>query len=196
MNIIGGEIACFIPNKYNNKDVFLNSISIPIVTKTISFDSKLIGKKQIVKKLDFSALYKVSFYKNENGIPGKELIDETITLIFNQKSTVIKVNLEIYGIYLPKEGFFVGLLNLGPTNKNGNLIPTSPYVEKMTKNGMMRFSKPVKPYFPVIIKINKANTYSRFSFKDYKEWKKFHVLKKGNTFQNISLGYELKIYDE
>ncbi len=193
---IGGELAMYIPNDYSNNDIELKSLTIPIVTKTISFDKSMEGKSQRVKKLPFSALYKISFYANEENKPGEQFNYEDITVLLDEKSTKVDVDLEKYNITLPKEGFFISLLNLGKTDENGKLIPTTPFELKEVGNRMVKFARPTKPYFPVYYEENKNQTFFRYSFNDDKRWITFykHGKKKEGEYHNIGLGYELKIY--
>ena len=194
--LIGEELAMFIPNNYNNCNIEIRSLSIPVVTKTISFDDNFLGKSQPLKKLKFSTLYKISFYKNYGGIPGRELYNENITLIINEKYKVVKLNLSKYNIELPSEGIFVSILNLGITNKQGSLVATKPYKPKKVGNKMVKIIKRTKPFFPLTFRVNSTNTYTRFSFNNDLVWKpffKYNIVKTGE-FHNISLGYELIMY--
>jgi len=193
---IGGELAMYIPNHFDSNDIELKSLTIPIVTKTISFDKSMEGKAQRLKKLPFSVLYKISFYANEQNKPGEQFNYEDITVVLDEKSTKVDVDLDKYNITLPKEGFFISLLNLGVTDENGKLIPTTPFELKEVDNRMIKFARPTKPYFPVYYKENKNKTFFRYSFNDDKKWITFykHGKKKEGEYHNIGLGYELKIY--
>jgi len=194
---IGVEFASFLPNKYSEKEVQIKKIIIPVVTKTISFSKDLIGKNQTVKKLPFSTIYKINIYENNNGLPGQELLYENITCLFNEKSNTFEIDIDKYNIYLPKEGLYVGLLNLGLADETGELIPTTPYIEKTNKDGVViKIGKSVKPYFPVNIIKDYSQTFFRETFDENKKWK---ILSKNNLpkdkSHNINFGYELKIYE-
>lgn len=194
--IVGEELAIYIPNNYNSDDIEFKSLLIPIITKTISFDKSMAGKTQRVKKLPFSAMYKISFYENLKGSPGDQINYEDITIVINEKSTIVNFSIEKYNISLPHEGVFIGILNLGKTDRNGKLISTSPFEMREDKNGTVKFVKPTKPNFPVHYKEKINNTFSRYTFEEDKEWKTFYKhgkIKKGE-YHNISLGYEIKIY--
>jgi hypothetical protein len=193
---IGGELAMYIPNDYSDNDIEFMSLTIPIVTKTISFDKSLEGKSQRLKKLPFSALYKISFYANEENKPGEQFNYENITVVLDEESTKVDVDLEDYNITLPEEGFFISLLNLGKTDEDGKLISTTPFESKEVDNRMVKYTRPTKPYFPVHYEENKNKTFFRYSFNDDKSWITFykHGKKKEGEYHNVSLGYELKIY--
>lgn len=190
-NPIGIEIASFIENKHGEKEVQIKSILVPSYNKT------MVGtKKQVLKRHPFKTLYKVRFLKNENGFPGDKITSDIILLSFNEKSDLNKLSLENKNIYLPKNGCFITLLNLGPSDETGSLIPTTPYFEKETSKGLMRFAKSIKPYFPVNYKLKKNQTFIRNTFNKDKKWQTFYFKKnRPSEFHNISVGYELKVYN-
>ena len=192
---IGIEFASFLPNEFSDNEVQLKTVIIPVVTKTISFNEDLIGKNQTVKKLPFSTKYKLKIYENNDGIPGRELLFENITFLLNEKSNNFEIDVEEYDIYIPKEGLYIGLLNLGQADENGKLIPASPYTEKMTENGIVKIANPVKPYFPINTVKDSKSTFFRQLFDNDTNWKLFS---KGNMNKNkphnISFGYRIKIY--
>ena len=195
--LIGEEMAIYIPNNFDsNSDIELKSILIPIVTKTISFDKSLNGKKQRVKKLKFSGLYRISFYENDNGKPGKQFDYENCTIVINEKRTVVKLNLDDFDVELPKNGLFVGVQNLGETDENNNLISETPFILKETKKGVVKIVRPTKPYFPVHYNTSKHETFYRYIFGNDKKWKPFfkHGKVRKGEFHNVSLGYELTLY--
>ena len=193
-NPIGSEIACLIENNYRDQEVQIQSVTIPTYNKTMDFSGK---KKQVLKRHPFSTLYKISFYSNANGLPGEKIKTESITIVCNEKTDKLKIDLEQYQIYLPKNGFYLSLLNLGPANHKGQLIPTSPYYEKETKEGLYKFPKYIKPYFPVNYDESKNNTYIRSNFDNDKAWTLFYLNKqKKDRINNITLGTEVKIYED
>ncbi|WP_179335395.1 peptidase associated/transthyretin-like domain-containing protein [Winogradskyella costae] len=193
-NPIGGEIACLIENDYSDKEVQMKSVTIPSYNKTMDFAGK---KEQVLKRHPFATLYRIVFYTNENGLPGKEITMEPIVILFNEKTDKLNIDLEQHQIYLPKNGFYLSLLNLGPADTEGNLIPTSPFYEKETKEGLYQFPKYIKPYFPVNYRKSKHSTYRRSSFEDDKSWTLFYLKEsKKDIINNITLGTELKVFED
>lgn len=193
-NPIGSEMACLIENNFSDKEVQLKSVTIPTYNKTMDFSGK---KKQVLKRHPFSTLYKISFYTNENGLPGEEIKTASITILCNEKTDKLNIDLEKHQIYLPKNGFYLSLLNLGPADLEGNLIPTSPFYIKQTKEGLYKLPKHIKPYFPVNYSKTKNNTYSRSSFDSNKEWTLFYLNeRKKDRINNITLGTELKVFED
>ena len=69
---------------------------------------------------NFSPIFKVVFYANDNGLVGKPLLKDTQKQIFTLKPNEIKVKLNITNlkITLPKEGFFIGLQHIGYIDNN------------------------------------------------------------------------------
>ncbi|WP_178984768.1 carboxypeptidase-like regulatory domain-containing protein [Winogradskyella helgolandensis] len=193
-NPIGSEIACLIENNFSGKDVQIKSVTIPSYNKTMDFSGK---KKQVLKRHPFTTLYSIGFYTNENGLPGNEITAESITILFDEKTDQLKIDLEQHQIYLPKNGLYIALLNLGPADAEGNLIPTSPFYEKETKEGLYKFPKHIKPYFPVNYSESKNNTYSRSRFDNDKTWTLFYLNEqKKDKINNITLGTELKVFED
>ena len=194
--LIGEEMAIYVPNNQANYDNELKNILIPVVTKTISFEKSFVGKSQRIKKLPFSALFKISFYQNIEGIPGEKLYDEIITIKIDEKLKIASLDLENYDIEIPKEGFFVGMLNLGKTDINGKLISSSPFVYKKIKNKTKKVLIRTKPFFPIYFKEKSHKTYLRYTFSKNKVWKPLVMYgsMKKYKFHNISLGYEIKMY--
>ncbi|SDH88035.1 carboxypeptidase-like regulatory domain-containing protein [Winogradskyella thalassocola] len=193
-NPIGSEIACLIENNFSDNEVQIKSIIIPSYNKTMDFSGK---KKQVLKRHPFATLYSISFYTNENGLPGKEITTESIVILFNEKTDKLNIDLEQHQIYLPKNGLYLALLNLGPADAEGNLIPTSPFYEKETKEGLYKFPKHIKPYFPVNYSKNTNSTYRRSRFDNDKTWTVFYLNEgKKDRINNITLGTEVKIYED
>jgi hypothetical protein len=195
--MIGEEIAVLISNNYTgNYDIDIKKIIVPIVTKTILDSKELVGKSQLVKKIPFSSLYRISFYENDNGVPGNKIntIDTFVNL--TEKSVNVKIDLSPNLIGLPVEGIFIGLLNLGKTDEYGNLINQAAYETRKTKDGFIKIVASTKPYFPINYNENKHFTFRRHTFEENALWQVFYkngVVKK-NEFHNIGLGYELLIY--
>jgi hypothetical protein len=125
-----------------------------------------------------------------------EIKNKIITVLFNEKTDNLKIDLEDYKLFLPAEGFFIALLNLGPADENKNLTPTSPFKEILIDGKTKRFSKHIKPYFPVNFKKPDPYTYVRYTFNEDKSRKQFDLRKQKNSrINNINIGYELKVYE-
>lgn len=191
-----GEELCYLI-KTTKTSTQLKNITIPIITKTISFENKFNNKKQTVKKLHFSTLYKISFYSNDNGKPSDIVVNDEITTVLNQKRRKNSIDLEKYNIEIPKNGLFVGLKNLGPIDDNGKLISKTPYRIIITKNGNKKTLNITKPYFPVLKTESEVKTYHRQTFGVKKDWRQFYQYggKKSNEIHNISLGYKIDFYE-
>lgn len=58
-------------------------------------------------KLD-SALFRINFYKNENGLPGERLVEKSIVQRLTTQDGWISINLQPYDIYT-EEDFYLGI---------------------------------------------------------------------------------------
>lgn len=201
MLIIGGELSCLIDNPNNEKNAQLNSVTIPVITKTISFSKEDAGEKQLVNKIKFASKFKMTFYENDGGKPGTPIYTQSnIVFILSQENDAFKIDLSVYNIDLPSKGMFIGFVNLGPVDENDRLIQTEPFEIKEFKGKQIKVAKPTKPYFPVINKEYKPKTFYRFSFETTEttnEWEVFykHGKKVDAEVHTIGIGYELGIYD-
>ncbi|NHN26679.1 carboxypeptidase-like regulatory domain-containing protein [Flavobacterium jejuense] len=199
MLIIGGEISCFINNSNEGKTVQIKTIKIPVITKTISFSKDKENKKQIVKKLKFASKFKLSFYDNNNGKPGNPIYTpKSIVFNLSQEKSVFDINISDYDIYLPNEGLFVSLINLGPVDENDKFIQSEPFEVKQFNGKQVKVVKPTKPFFPVIKEWNASKTFYRFSFDNDSKWEMFykHGKKNNSEVHNLGIGYELNVYEQ
>ncbi|VXC41831.1 conserved hypothetical protein [Flavobacterium sp. 9AF] len=198
MLIIGGEISCFIDNSFSKENVQIRNIRIPVVTKTISFSKEDENKRQLVKKLEFTSKFKLSFYNNDNGRPGEPIyVQKNIIFNLSQEKNVFVVNLIDYDIYLPNNGLFVGITNLGPVDEHDKFIQSEPFEMKEINGKKIKIVKPTKPFFPVIKEVKRINTFYKFSFDNEGKWESFYKngKKKEAEVHNIGIGYELDVYE-
>jgi len=194
---IESEIAVYFP-KESSKDQMLTSVLFPIALE--SKDWKKRNRRNSEKK-PFSTLFKVKFYNNKSGKPGKVLTYKTIVFRATEKDgDVYKLNVENYDIYIPPNGFFVSLQVLGYTNKAGKLLPNKKYKEIKSKNGVVKIPTNFRPLLPFTDEIESKNTYIKRVFIQGNEWVKFD---KGNGFKssllnkglfNYGIGIEFKTF--
>lgn len=195
--MIGEEVAILLENNFNSNDVDILNVSFPIINKTISFDKDMAGKTQRLSKLPFSTLFRITFYENFDGLPGEQINFQTITILIDEKSDIITLDLEKFDIRLPIEGLFVGILNLGSADEKGNLISSSPFVYKENSKGEnVKFIRPTKPFLPVHFYEQKHKTFTRYSFDDNQNWRYLQAKTKmkNEKYHNFSLGCEVVVY--
>ena len=185
---IASEIAVYFP-KLSSKDQKLTSVSFPIALESKDWKQR---KRTNSDKKKFSTLFKVQFYANTNGFPGKVLTYETIVFRATEKNgDTYELNVEDYDIYIPKDGFFVSLQVMGYTDKAGKLLPNKKYKEIITKNRTVKIPTNFRPLLPFTNKIEAKNTFVKRIFINGNQWLKFD---KGNGFKSTLLNKGLYNY--
>jgi len=185
---IESEIAVFFP-KSSEQDQKLTSVTFPIALESKDWNKR---KRANSDKKKFSTLFKVQFYANDNGKPGKVLTYETIVFRATEKNgDAYELSVEDYDIYIPKNGFFVSIQVMGYTNKEGKLLPNKKYKEIKTKNGVVKIPTNFRPLLPFTDEIESKNTYIKRIFISGNNWVKFD---KGNGFKSSLLDKNLFNY--
>ncbi|EDP69457.1 hypothetical protein FBALC1_05178 [Flavobacteriales bacterium ALC-1] len=186
---IESEIAVYFP-KATTKDQKLSSVQFPIALE--SKDWKKRNRKNSEKK-KFSTLFKVKFYANNNGAPGKVLTYKTIVFRATEKNgDAYQLNVDDYDIYIPENGFFVSLQVLGYTNKAGKLLPNKKYKEIKGKDGgIVKIPTNFRPLLPFTDDIETKKTYIKRVFISGNNWVKFE---KGNGIESSLLKRDLYNY--
>jgi hypothetical protein len=186
---IESEIAVYFP-KTNTKDQKLSSVLFPIALE--SKDWKKRNRSNSDKK-KFSTLFKVKFYANNEGNPGKVLTYQTIVFRATEKNgDAFELNVDKYDINIPKDGFFVSIQVLGYTDKAGKLLPNKKYKEIKSKNGgVVKIPTNFRPLLPFTNEITTKNTFIKRVFISGNNWVKF---KKGNGLKSSLLKRDLFNY--
>lgn len=185
---IESEIAVYFP-KPSSQDQKLTSVLFPIALESKDWDKR--NRKNAEKKT-FSTLFKVKFYKAENGLPGNILTYKTIVFRATEKDgDVYELNVEDYDIYIPKEGFFASLQVLGYTDQSGKLLPNKKYKEIKSKNGVVKIPTNFRPLLPFTDEIEIKKTFIKRVFINGNNWVKFDT---GNGFKSSLLNKGLYNY--
>ncbi|WP_179005653.1 hypothetical protein [Winogradskyella forsetii] len=186
---IESEIAVYFP-KTTDQDQKLKTVFFPIALESKDWEKR--NRKNSEKK-KFSTLFKVKFYDNNNGVPGKVLTYETIVFRATEKTgDAFELNVEDYDIYIPENGFFVSLQVLGYTNKEGKLLPNKKYKEIKSKSGdIVKIPTNFRPLLPFTDEVEGKNTYIKRVFINGNNWVKFD---KGNGLQSSLLKRDLFNY--
>jgi hypothetical protein len=185
---IESEIAVYFP-KTTSKDQKLSSVQFPIALE--SKDWKKRNRSNSDKK-PFSTLFKVRFYANNKGIPGKVLSYETIVFKATEKNgDAVDFNVDDYNVYIPKSGFFVSIQVLGYTDEAGKLLPNKKYKEIKSKNGVVKIPTNFRPLLPFTNEIETKNTFIKRVFVNGNNWVKFE---KGNGLKSTLLDRGLYNY--
>ena len=186
---IESEIAVYFP-KTTTKDQKLSSVLFPIALESKDWEKR---NRSNSEKKKFSTLFKVKFYSNNNGVPGKVLTYETIVFRATEKTgDAYELNVDDYEIYIPENGFFVSLQVLGYTNKTGKLLPNKKYKEIKSKDGsMVKIPTNFRPLLPFTDEVESKNTFIKRVFINGNNWVKFD---KGNGLQSSLLNRDLFNY--
>ncbi|WP_411895431.1 hypothetical protein [Winogradskyella sp. A2] len=185
---IESEIAVYFP-KTTKKDQEIASVIFPIALESRDWKKR---KRANSDKKKFSTLFKVNFYENDNGIPGKALSYETIVFRATEKNgDSFTLNVEELNIYIPTHGFFVSIQVLGYTDKNGKLLPNKKYKEVQAKNGIVKIPTNFRPLLPFTGEISEKRTFIKRVFINGNNWINFD---KGNSFKSSLLNKGLFNY--
>lgn len=196
---IESEIAVFFPNN-DNQLKKITKIHFPITLESKDWEKR---KKKNADKKPFSTLFKVKFYTNENGLPGKVLTYENIIFRTTEKNgDVFELDVSNHDIFIPKTGFFVSIQVLGYTNANGKLLPNKKYKEIKSNGGVVKIPTNFRPLLPFTNEIAQHNTFIKRVFLQNNEWKSFQngngidssLLKTG--LNNYGVGISYNIYEE
>ncbi|MFK7832391.1 MAG: hypothetical protein AB8B52_03865 [Winogradskyella sp.] len=186
---IESEIAVYFP-KTTTKDQKLSKVQFPIALESKDWEKR---NRSNSEKKKFSTLFKVKFYTNNNGVPGKVLTYETIVFRATEKDgDAHQLDVDAYDIYIPKNGFFVSLQVLGYTDKAGKLLPNKKYKEIVSKTGgVVKIPTNFRPLLPFTEEVETKNTYIKRVFINGNNWVKFD---KGNGLQSSLLKRDLFNY--
>lgn len=192
---VESEIAVFFPRD-PLKSTKIASVFLPVMMETSSGSSS--GRKQ-----SFSTLFKMQFYENNNGTPGKRLSgDDIIFRITNKDKTNFELDISEYKVFIPKNGVFVSVQVLGYTDKEGKLQDTKKYHEVETRKGIVKISTTFRPLLPFTNKIEDNITFTRRIFFKNRTWQCFDkkysenntLIQKG--FMNYGMGIKMHVYEK
>ena len=196
---IESEIAVFFPND-TSQDKEIITVHFPITLESKDWEKR---KKKNADKQSFSTLFKVKFYDNEKGFPGKELVYETIVFLVTEKGgDVHKLDVSEYDIAMPENGIFVSLQVLGYTDINGKLLPNKKYKEIKSGGDIVKIPTNFRPLLPFTDEIADNRTYIKRVFLNDNDWLRFEkgsdvqsgLLKAGLT--NYGIGLSLNIFKD
>lgn len=191
---VESEIAVFFPRDVL-KSTKVASVYLPVMMEP--------SKKSSGNKQSFSTLFKMQFYKNNDGVPGKRLPNDNIIFrITNKDKSNYELDISEEKIFIPKEGFFISIQVLGYTDKEGKLQHTKKYHEVETRKGIVKIPTTFRPLLPFTNKIKNNITFSRRIFFKNRTWQRFDKnYSENNTLiqsghMNYGLGLKMYLYDK
>lgn len=196
---IESEIAVYFSNE-NSQLKKISTIYFPIALESKDWKKR---KRSNADKHPFSTLFKVKFYKNNNGFPGLALTKDIIVFNATEKNgDVFELDVTNHNLFIPENGFFVSLQVLGYTDKQGKLLPNKKYKEIKSKNGTVKIPTNFRPLLPFTDKIPENRTYIKRVFLQANKWTRFEFgsgiessLLKSNL-NNYGIGLTYKIYND
>lgn len=186
---IESEIAVYFdpPDAFSNK---ITKVHFPITLESKDWEKR---KRSNADKKPFSTLFKVKFYSNENGYPGKEIVFRNLVFRATEKhgdEFILDVSEE--DIFIPEKGVFVSLQVLGYTDGNGKLLSNKKYKEiKSRDGGVVKIPTNFRPLLPFTDEIPENRTYVKRVFVNQNKWTRFE---KGSDFQSTLLQSGLNNY--
>ena len=181
---IESEIAVFFPNT-DDKLKKIANIHFPITLESKDWKNR---KKKNADKKAFSTLFKVKFYKNENGLPGKALSYDNIVFRATEKmGDVFDLDVSDHDLFMPNNGFFVSLQVLGYTDAKGKLLPNKKYKEIKGKEGTVKIPTNFRPLLPFTDKIQEHNTFIKRVFLNGENWVAFKKDNMASSLLNAGL---------
>ncbi|WP_299436238.1 hypothetical protein [uncultured Aquimarina sp.] len=192
---VESEIAVFFPRD-PLKSTKIASVYLPVMMESSNGSSS--GRRQ-----SFSTLFKMQFYENHNGFPGKRLSgDDIIFRITNKDKTNFELDISEYKVFIPKNGLFVSVQVLGYTDKEGKLQHTKKYHEVETRKGIVKVSTTFRPLLPFTNKIEDNITFTRRIFFRNRTWQRFDKKYSENntliqkSFMNYGIGMKMHVYEK
>lgn len=196
---IESEIAVFFPNEDDQLKRIAN-VKFPIALESKDWEKR---KRSNSDKKPFSTLFKVNFYKSENGKPGNVLTYKTIVFRATEKDgDYYDLDVSNYDIYMPENGAFVSLQVLGYTDKNGKLLPNKKYKEIEGREGTIKIPTNFRPLLPFTDEIAENRTFVKRVFISGNAWLEFKkennlkstLLQKG--LNNYGIGIDLHVFKD
>lgn len=185
---IESEIAVYFPNT-NDKLKKITTVRFPISLESRDWNKR---KRANADKRKFSTLFKVKFYANDNGLPGRVLTYSNIVFRVTEKNgDEFELDVSENDIFFPNDGFFVSLQVLGYTDPNGKLLPNKKYKEIKSKNGIVKIPTNFRPLLPFTEKIDGYRTFIKRVFINDNKWVQF---KKGNGIESSLLRSNINNY--
>lgn len=197
---IESEIAVLFPNT-DGKAKKLSVVHIPIALESKDWEKR---HKKNAEKKPFSTLFKVNFYANDNGYPGKPLLYENVIFKVTEKDGgQFDLDVSQHHIFMPDSGLFVSIQVLGYTDEKGKLLPNKKYKEIKSGNKVVKIPTNFRPLLPFTNEIANHRTYVKRVFIKGNKW----ILFSKDTFgtestllraglNNYGMGISYRVYED
>ena len=197
---IESEIAVLFHNP-DSKAKKLSTVHIPIALESKDWEKR---KKKNAEKKPFSTLFKVNFYANDHGFPGKPLLYETVVFRITEKDgDQFDLDVSRHSIFIPENGVFISIQVLGYTDEKGKLLPNKKYKEIKSGKGVVKIPTNFRPLLPFTNEIPSHRTFVKRVFIKGNNW----VLFSKDTFgaestllraglNNYGMGVSYRVYED
>ena len=186
---IESEVAVYF-TRYGGKSTQISKLYLPI-----NAESKYKSKG----KGDFATFFRIQFYENKEGLPGKPISHNKIVFSIDaDEDKVFTLDISDQSIFIPENGIYASLQVLGYANDKGNLSKAKKYYEIETKRGFKKISVAYRPLLPFTNKLIEQDTYVRRLFSTHKKWQVFDISYNKNSklvqsgYDNYGMGQSLK----
>ncbi|MEW7292222.1 hypothetical protein [Aquimarina sp. 2304DJ70-9] len=191
---VESEIAVFFP-KSTEKSTKIASVYLPVKVES--------SNRNATKNQSFSTVFKMQFYANNSGYPGKRLFyDDVIFSVTDKDKSNFELNVSEHKVFIPKDGIFISIQVLGYAGKDGKLQQTKKYSEIETRKGIVKVPTTFRPLLPFTDKITGYKTFTRRIFFKNRTWQRFdpeysdnnNLIKNNNT--NYGMGLKLHLFED
>lgn len=153
--------------------------------------------------MKFSTLFRIQFYANDNGFPGKAIkYGDIVFNVTQENDEIYELDLERFNVFIPKNGIYASIQVLGYADPQGKLIQTKKYNEIKTRRGITKVSTTFRPLLPFTDELGGQKTYVRRVFFNNKKWQVFDRTYNENSKliqsgqNNYGMGALLHVYQE
>ena len=190
---VESEVAVFF-DRYEGKSTRIATLLLPINAET-QYKSR--GKG------NYATIFRIQFYENENGFPGKAISHEKIIFAINQDAEeVFELDIHSKQIFIPKNGIYASLQVLGYADAKNKLIQSKKYREIRTKRGIKKISTSFRPLLPFTNELSDQKTFVRRIFLNNRKWQVFdntynensNLIKSGA--RNYGMGAIFHVFEE
>ena len=190
---VESEVAVLF-KRYEEKSTRIATLKIPINAET-QYQSKGKGK--------YATIFRIQFYDNEQGAPGKPIVHEKIVFAIDQEAEkVFELDIQAKQIFIPENGVFASIQVLGYANNEGKLAQSKKYREVKTRRGIKKISTAFRPLLPFTNQLSSQKTYVRRIFLNNRKWQVFdktynensNLIKSGS--RNYGMGATMHVFED
>ncbi len=181
-------------DRYEGKSTQIEKLKLPINAES-QYKTKGKGK--------YATIFRIQFYENNNGLPGKAISHEKIVFPISEKEDkIFELDITSQRIFIPKTGIFASLQVLGYADTQGHLLQSKKYREVKTRKGIQKISTSFRPLLPFSNELSGQQTFVRRIFFNRRRWQVFNKKYNQNSkliqtgHRNYGMGATFRVYQE